>query len=53
MYKDGMICDEQGGFRPDRKCVDQVFALREPDHKAHIGFMDLKKRITGRIRKLI
>ena len=26
---EGMICDEQGGFRRGRGCVDQIFAVRQ------------------------
>ena len=47
---DGMIGDEQGGFRPGRGCVDQVFAVRQISEKArekgkkvYAGFMDLEK----------
>lgn len=45
-----MNSDEQGGFRPGRGCVDQMFAyktagwkVREQDFKVHAGFMDLEK----------
>lgn len=47
---DGMIGDEQGGFRAGRGCVDQVFAVRQLTEKArergqkvYAGFMDLEK----------
>ncbi len=30
---EGMICDEQGGFRRGRGCVDQIFAVRQVSEK--------------------
>ena len=28
-----MICEEQGGFREERECMDQVFTLRMIEEK--------------------
>ncbi len=45
-----MICDEQGGFRRGRGCVDQIFAVRQvcekylaKGKKVFWAFMDLEK----------
>ena len=48
---EGLINDEQGGFRAGRGCVDQIFALKQIGEKApeknveciYIGFMYLEK----------
>ena len=47
---EGLIDDEQGGFRSQRGCVDQIFTLKQIGEKAwekkwrmYMGFMDLKK----------
>jgi len=47
---DGVICDEQCGFRRGRGCMDQVFALRQVCKKylakrkdVFRAFMDLEK----------
>ena len=32
---DGLIDDEQGGFRAGRRYVDQIFTLKQIDEKAH------------------
>ena len=31
---EGLIDDEQGCFRADRGCVDQIFTLKQIDEKA-------------------
>ena len=31
---EGLIDDEEGGFRAGRECVDQIFNLRQIDEKA-------------------
>ena len=47
---DGLVGEEQGGFRKGRGCVDQVFAVkglcekyREKGRESCLGFMDLEK----------
>ncbi len=47
---EGVICDEQGGFRRGRGCMDQIFALRQVCKKylakgkeVFWAFMDLEK----------
>ena len=47
---DKYICDEQGGFRQGRGCVDQIFAVRqvcekflEKGKEVYWAFMDLEK----------
>ena len=47
---EGSICDEQGGFRRGRGCVDQIFAVRQVCEKylakgkdVFWAFMDLEK----------
>ena len=47
---EGLIGDEQGGFRAGRGCVDQIFTLkqigekaREKKRRVYVGFMDLEK----------
>ncbi len=47
---DKSVGDEQGGFRKDRGCVDQIFAMKilvekylEKDRKLFAAFMDLEK----------
>ena len=47
---EGLIDDEQGGFRPGRECVDQIFTIKQICEKAwekkcrvHVGFLDLEK----------
>ena len=46
----GLIDDEQGGFRGGRRCVDQIFTLkqigekeREKKHRVYVCFIDLEK----------
>src|SRR5215469_5830357 len=46
----GLVGEEQGGFRKDRRCVDQMFAVkglcekyREKGREIYFGFMDLEK----------
>ncbi len=47
-----VICDEQGGFRRGRGCMDQIFAVKQvcekylaKDKDVFWVFMDLKKSI--------
>ena len=47
---DGLIDDEQGGFRAGRDCVDQIFTLKQIGEKAwekkcgvYMSFIDLEK----------
>ena len=47
---EGLIYDEQGGFRVGRGCVNQIFTLKqigkkgwEKKCKVYMGFMDLEK----------
>ena len=47
---EGLIDDEQGGFRAGRGCVDQICTLKQIGEKArerkrrvYVGFMDLEK----------
>src|SRR5215469_17850065 len=47
---ESLVGEEQGGFRKDRGCVDQVFAVkglcekyREKGREVYLGFMDLEK----------
>ena len=47
---EGLIDDEQGGFRQERGCVDQIFTAKQIGEKArekkckmYLGFMDLEK----------
>ncbi len=47
----GVICDEQGGFRRKRECMDQTFVVRQVSKKylakgkgVFWGFMDLYKK---------
>ena len=47
---EGLIDDEQGGFRAGRGCGDQIFAIkqigekaRESECRVYVGFMDLEK----------
>ena len=47
---EGLIVEEQGGFRAGRGCVEQIFTLNQVDEKArekkcrvYVGFMDLEK----------
>ncbi len=49
---EGMIRDEQGGFRRGRGCMDQIFAMRQVCEKylakakeVFWAFMDLEKII--------
>ena len=44
------VGDEQGGFREGRKCVDQIFCLRnvvekylEKNKEVFVAYMDLEK----------
>ena len=46
----GLIDDEQGGFREERGCVDQIFTLKQIGEKAsekkcrvYVGFVDFEK----------
>ena len=46
----GVVMDKQGGFRPGRGCVDQIFNVRqviekviEKDRVAFAAFVDLEK----------
>ena len=46
----GLNDDEQGGFRAGRRCVDQIFTLkqigkkaREKKRRVYVDFMDLEK----------
>ena len=46
----GLIEDEQGDFKAGRRCVNQIFTLkqigekaREKKCKVHVGFIDLEK----------
>ena len=45
---EGLVDNDQGGFRSGRGCVDQIFAIRRVGKKAcekkqrvYVGFMDL------------
>ena len=47
---EGLIDDEQGGFRAGKGCVDQIFTLKQIGEKSQekkrgedVGFMDLEK----------
>ena len=42
---EGLIEDEQGVFRAERGCVDQIFTLKQIWEKSrvYVGFMDLEK----------
>ena len=47
---EGLIYDEQGGFRAERGCVNQIFTLKqigekvqEKKHRVYVDFMDLEK----------
>jgi len=47
---EGLMDDEQGGFRKGRGCVDQIFAVKQVCEKVlekgknvYLGFMDLEK----------
>ena len=49
---EGLIDDEQGGFRGGRGCVDQIFTVKqiskkvqEKKYKVHVSFMDWKSHI--------
>ena len=53
----GLIDDEQGGFKAERGCPEQIFTLKQIDEKArekkrmtHVGFMDLEAAY-GRVNK--
>ena len=46
----GLIVDEQECFRAGRRCVDQIFTLKQIDEKAqekkcrvYVGFIDLEE----------
>ena len=46
----GLIDNEQGDFRTRRRCVDQIFTLkqigvkaREKKRRVYVGFIDLQK----------
>ena len=45
----GLIDDEQGGFRVERRCVDQFFTLKQIGEKARQIW---RRRAIGLIRKL-
>ena len=56
----GLIDDEQGGFREGRRCVDQVFTLkqisekaREKKRKVYVGYIDLEKAYERVNRKAL
>ena len=44
-----LIDDEQGGFRSERGCIDQIFTLKQIDERArekikvYVSFMVLEK----------
>ena len=47
---EGLIDDEQGGFKEGRRCVGQIFTpkqigekVREKICSVHMGFLDLEK----------
>ena len=47
---EGLIDDDQGGFKAGRGCVGQIFTLKQIDEKAkgkkcrvYLGFMDPEK----------
>ena len=47
---EGLIDDEQRGLRAGRRCVDQIFTLKQTSEKArekkyrvYVDFMDLEK----------
>ena len=47
---EGLIDDQQGGFRAGKRCVDKIFTLKEIGEKArekkyrvYVCFMDLEK----------
>ena len=55
-----LIDDEQGGFREERGCVDQIFTLkqigekaREKKRRVHVGFIDLEKAYDSVNRKAL
>ena len=45
----GKVCEEQGGFREGKECVDQIFATQiveqylGKDEKLYAAFMDIEK----------
>ena len=57
----GILVDrEQGGFRIRRRCVDQIFTLKQISEKAqdkkcsvYMGFMDLEKAYERVIRNAL
>ena len=57
---EGLIADEQGGFRSGRECVDKIFTLTQIGDKAqkkkrrvYMGFMDLEKAFKMVNRKAL
>ena len=46
----GLIDEKQGGLRSEKRCIDQIFTLRQIGEKAwqekwkvYVGFIDLNK----------
>ena len=40
---EGLIDDEQGGFRAERGCVDKITLKQIEKNVEYVGFMDLEK----------
>ena len=54
----GWVDDEQGGFRKERNCVNQIFTLnqkkaREKKRRVYVGFIDLEKAYDRVNRKAL